>query len=208
MMFFMALTSLLHFVSWVRIVFGVLLIYSGVQAAREDDGEQDITNLWAVRMLKECLGSRLVESYDLRNHNCFVRGSDGKLKVTLLVLVILCLEIVDIFFAVDSVSAKVAQIPDYFLSYSSSVIAIFGLRAMFFVVQDMVDSFDLLKYGLCFILVFIGIELMISDWVQLPAQVVCVVILSVFVVGIAGSVAHHLINEKKDREPEASVGGT
>ena len=44
----------------------------------------------------------------------------------------------------------------------------FGLRAMFFVIQDLVHVFGLLKYGLCFILMFIGLELMISDYVALP----------------------------------------
>mmetsp|Transcript_14014 Transcript_14014/g.24593 ORF Transcript_14014/g.24593 Transcript_14014/m.24593 type:complete len:119 (-) Transcript_14014:69-425(-) len=106
-----------------------------------------------------------------------------------MVPVIFCLEMTDILFAVDSVSAKVAQIPNYYLAYSSSVIAIFGLRAMFFILRDMVDFFDLLKYGLCFILVFIGVELLLEDYVKLPAQVVCVVIFSVFLVCISGSTA-------------------
>lgn len=202
MMFFMVLTYLLHMVQWVRFVFGILLIYSGVQAARDDDGEEDVSNTVAVQLFKRCLGSRLLESYDLRGHSLFVRGEDGRLRATLLVLVIVCLEFTDIFFAIDSVSAKVAQIPDYYIAYSSSVIAIFGLRAMFFVVQDMVDSFDLMKYGLCLILVFIGIELMISDWVQLPAHVVCVVIVSVFAVGVAGSVAQQWMSSNKERSME------
>lgn len=60
---------------------------------------------------------------------------------------------------------------------------------MFFVVQDLVQLFGLLKYGLCFILVFIGVELMISDYVALPPHVVCVVILSVFSISIVGSSA-------------------
>jgi len=195
MLFFVAMTSLLHLLSWVRFVFGLLLIYSGIQAARGEDDDGDVSDTWAVRLFKSCLGSRLADSYDLQGQNLFVRGEDGRLKATLLVLVIACLEITDVLFAIDSVSAKVAQIPDYYIAYSSSVIAIFGLRAMFFIIQDVVDMFDLLKYGLCFILVFIGIELMISDWVQLPAHVVCVVIVSVFTIGIAGSVAQHCLKK-------------
>merc|ERR1719261_1769194 len=113
-------------------------------------------------MMKTVLANRLVEKYDLEENRMFVE-EDGEWKATLLVFVILCLEVTDILFAVDSVSAKVAQIPDYYIAYSSSVIAIFGLRAMFFIIQDLVDCFDMLKYGLCFILVFIGIELLASD---------------------------------------------
>jgi len=211
MVFFMALTGLLRLFKWVRFFFGILLIYSGIQAARGDDEEEDVSNTIAVRMLKRCLGSHLMEGYDTQEHCLFVRGEDGRLKATLLVVVVFCLEMTDIFFAVDSVSAKVAQIPHFYISYSSSVIAIFGLRAMFFLVQDMVDSFDLMKYGLCFILVFIGIELMIADWVQLPAHVVCVVIVSVFLVAAAGSVAQQYIDSKMEKKealietPSASV---
>eukprot|EP00418_Pyrodinium_bahamense_P094081 CAMPEP_0179030520 /NCGR_PEP_ID=MMETSP0796-20121207/10606_1 /TAXON_ID=73915 /ORGANISM="Pyrodinium bahamense, Strain pbaha01" /LENGTH=489 /DNA_ID=CAMNT_0020726701 /DNA_START=57 /DNA_END=1526 /DNA_ORIENTATION=+ len=194
MCFFMALSALLHLMSWVRFIFGVLLIYSGVQAALDDDDDPDVENTMAIRFLKRCLGSRLIDRYDLDGHSCFLRGEDGRLRATLLVPVIFCLEITDIFFAIDSVSAKVAQIPDYYIAYSSSVIAIFGLRAMFFVIQDLVDCFGLLKYGLCFILVFIGIELIVAKWVELPAHVVCVVILTVFVVCTAGSMAKGMLS--------------
>lgn len=186
MAFFMAISSLLHLVHWVRFVFGVLLIYSGIQAARDNDDEQDVSTTQAVSFLKSCLGSRLLTTYDLHTKSLFVM-QDGKLCCTLLVPVIFCLELTDIVFAIDSVSAKVAQIPNYYIAYSSSVLAIFGLRAMFFIIRDLVDYFDMLKYGLCFILVFIGVELMVSDYVKLPAQVVCVVILSVFLVCVASS---------------------
>merc|ERR1719161_1307177 len=95
----------------------------------------------------------------------------------MLLPVVLCLEMTDIVFAVDSVSAKVAQIPDQFVAYSSSVFAMFGLRALFFIIEDLVNQLWFLKYGLCFILCFIGAELMAADFVQLPATVVCMVLL-------------------------------
>lgn len=192
MMFFVALSSLLHMLHWFRFVFGGLLIYSGVQAARDDDEDMDPSDLWIVRGLKYLLGPRLSEKYDIENLSLFIR-EDGQTQATLLVPVIVCLEVTDILFAVDSVSAKVAQIPDYYLAYSSSVVAMFGLRAMFFIIEDLVGCFELLKYGLCFILVFIGVELMVEDYVKLPAQVVCVVIFSVFMVCTAGSAARTLV---------------
>mmetsp|Transcript_31245 Transcript_31245/g.89590 ORF Transcript_31245/g.89590 Transcript_31245/m.89590 type:complete len:523 (-) Transcript_31245:107-1675(-) len=206
MFFFMALSSLLHLVHWIRFVFGIILIYSGVQAARGDDDEESIADSWPVKLLKTCLGSRLSEDYDAEGR-LFCRSADGRLRATLLVPVIVCLEVTDILFAVDSVSAKLAQIPDYYIAYSSSVLAIFGLRAMFFIVRDLVDYFELLKYGLCFILVFIGIELIFSDYLRLPAQVVCVIILSVFLVCIAGSTAQKLYgtSQKDSRDVAAEA---
>merc|ERR1719387_1971249 len=191
MVFFMALASLLSFIHWFRFVFGAILIYQGIQAAQEDEEDPDIKDLHAVRCLNYCLADRLVEKYDEDQHRMFF-VEDGRLCATLLVPVVFCLEITDILFAIDSVSAKVAQIPDYYIAYSSSVLAMFGLRAMFFIITDLVDMFELLKYGLCFILVFIGVELLIEDYVKLPAQAVCVVVLSVFLVCTASSIFQKL----------------
>merc|ERR1719326_1294513 len=106
---------------------------------------------------------------------------------TLLVFVVGMCEISDIVFAVDSVSAKVAQIPDQYVAYSSSVLALFGLRAMFFIIKDLVEYFELLKFGLCFILVFIGCELLLSNWITLHPGTVCIVIVSVFMLCICAS---------------------
>merc|ERR1719316_1140114 len=105
----------------------------------------------------------------------------------MLLFVVLCLEFTDILFAIDSCSAKIAQIDDQFIAYSSSILAIFGLRAMFFIIKDLVDYFELLKYGLCFILVFIGVELMVSYWVDLPSSTACIVICLTFALCIGGS---------------------
>lgn len=189
--FFLVVSSLLEFIVWFRFVFGVFLIWSGIMAAQEeeDDGEQgSLQDYSTVRFLKACLGSRLLPTYGEDSRSLMVKEG-GQLCFTLLLPVIFTLEITDLVFALDSVSAKAAQIPDYWVSVSSSILAMFGLRAMFFVVQDLVDLFKLLKYGLCFILVFIGMELMVSDYVQLPPQAVCAVILSVFIISVAGSAA-------------------
>merc|ERR1719235_1451803 len=135
-----------------------------------------------------CLGSRLAAKYDEETQNLFIFDR-GRFRATLLVPVIVCVQVADILFAVDSVSAKVAQIPDLYICYSSSVIAFFGLRAMFFVVKDLVECFELLKYGLCIILVFIGVELMLADYVKLPAAALVILILSVFTICIVASAA-------------------
>jgi len=205
MFFFIALASLLHLMHWFRFVFGILLIYSGVQVASDDGEEQDVSQSIVVRLLKKVLGSHLVEKYDLEEHRLFLTDESQGFRATLLVPVICCLELTDILFAVDSVSAKVAQIPNNYISYSSSVLALFGLRAMFFIINDLVDFFLLLKYGLCFILVFIGIQLMVEDYVKLSAQVVTTVILSIFLVCTVGSTANKMYKQGQMRNPDMEV---
>eukprot|EP00747_Dinoflagellata_sp_TGD_P183502 gnl/TRDRNA2_/TRDRNA2_38418_c0_seq1.p1 gnl/TRDRNA2_/TRDRNA2_38418_c0~~gnl/TRDRNA2_/TRDRNA2_38418_c0_seq1.p1 ORF type:complete len:457 (-),score=113.60 gnl/TRDRNA2_/TRDRNA2_38418_c0_seq1:118-1488(-) len=206
MFFFVAAGGLLDAVDWVRFVFGAFLIYSGVQTALSDeDDDEDVKDTWLVRMLKSCLGSRLHDDYD-KDGKFFVQDQEGRTRATLLFFIVLMCEMSDIMFAVDSVSAKVAQIPDQYVAYSSSVLAMFGLRAMFFVIEDMVDYFDLLKYGLCFILVFIGLELMFSKWVKISSISACAIILSVFIVCIAGSVVRGAYAEKKEKGEDSDQG--
>jgi len=190
MVFFMVVSTLLHVSHWIRFPFGLLLIWSGIEAAKGgDDDDVNLEDTRLVRSMKWVLGSRLHEGYDEHGIRAFKYGADGKLQVTLLFLVIASLECTDVLFALDSVSAKVAQIPNQYLAFSSSVLAMYGLRATFFIVKDLVAMFELLQYGLCLILVFIGIELMLADYINMSSTTVCVLIASVFAVCVSGSVA-------------------
>merc|ERR1719284_816395 len=106
----------------------------------------------------------------------------------MLVLVIICLELTDIIFAVDSVSAIVAQISDLYLAYTACVFAMLGLRATFFVIDELVKLFSLLKYGVALILVFIGAKLMLRGWVEFHPMMVTALLLSTLMVSMLASV--------------------
>merc|ERR1719263_261822 len=97
-------------------------------------------------------------------------------RATMLFLVVVCLEISDILFAVDSVSAIVAQVNDLFLAYTSAVFAMLGLRATFFIIDVLVQLFSLLKYGVAIVLVFIGIKLCVSKVYHIPPMLVCAIL--------------------------------
>jgi len=206
MVFFMVVSTLLHVSHWIRFPFGLLLIWSGIEAAKGGDDDVNLEDTRLVRSMKWVLGSRLHEGYDEHGIRAFKYGADGKLQVTLLFLVIASLECTDVLFALDSVSAKVAQIPNQYLAFSSSVLAMYGLRAMFFIVKDLVAMFELLQYGLCLILVFIGIELMLADYIHMSSATVCVLITSVFAVCVSGSVA--LRCSRKDGKLPAEEPGS
>jgi tellurite resistance protein TerC len=115
-----------------------------------------------------------------------------KRKATMLFLVVCCLEISDILFAVDSVSAIVAQVNDLFLAYTSAVFAMLGLRATFFIIDVLVQLFSLLKYGVAIVLVFIGVKLMIGHHYHVPAGAVCLVLVG----ALAGSILASVVQEK------------
>uniref|UniRef100_A0A7S4SN40 Uncharacterized protein n=1 Tax=Alexandrium monilatum TaxID=311494 RepID=A0A7S4SN40_9DINO len=123
----------------------------------------------------------------------------GQLRATMLVLVVICLEISDMLFAVDSVSAIVAQVNDLFLAYTSAVFAMLGLRAMFFIIDVLVQLFSLLKYGVGMVLMFIGIKLIVERLYHIPPSIVCVVLVS----AVGTSMVASLIQDEVRRRRES-----
>jgi len=122
-------------------------------------------------------------------------------RATMLFLVVCCLEISDVLFAVDSVSAIVAQVNDLFLAYTSAVFAMLGLRATFFIIDVLVQLFSLLKYGVAIVLVFIGIKLILGRFYHVPASIVCVILVG----AIAGSMVASVIKEKLEKKYEGKM---
>eukprot|EP00931_Biecheleriopsis_adriatica_P005588 TRINITY_DN107081_c0_g1_i1.p1 TRINITY_DN107081_c0_g1~~TRINITY_DN107081_c0_g1_i1.p1 ORF type:complete len:452 (-),score=104.32 TRINITY_DN107081_c0_g1_i1:146-1501(-) len=101
-----------------------------------------------------------------------------EIRATMLFLVVCCLEISDIVFAVDSVSAIVAQVNDLFLAYTSAVFAMLGLRATFFIIDVLVHTFEYLKYGVSAVLVFIGVKLILAHHYDIEPHTVVFVLIS------------------------------
>jgi len=203
-MFFLCVGSVLKEMMWARLVFGILLIYSGVMSAFEDDDDddddddQDLSeSSRTVRVMSWLLGSRLKAGYD-EEGRCFVR-EDGKMKVTLLFLVILYLQISDVVFAVDSVSAKVSQLSNVYTAYSSTVLALFSLRAMYFVLEHLVHIVDTLKYGISAVLVFIGVELCLSPWVAIAPAYDFAIIIGLLALSVLASQVKSMILKRSEK---------
>jgi TerC family integral membrane protein len=98
----------------------------------------------------------------------FTVMKDGTRWFTPLFVVMVMIGITDVIFAVDSIPAIFAITLDPFIVLTSNVFAILGLRAMYFMLADLADRFHLLKYGLAFILVFIGIKMLLLDVYKIP----------------------------------------
>lgn len=126
-------------------------------------------------------------------------------RATMLFLVVVCLEISDILFAVDSVSAIVAQVSDLFLAYTSAVFAMLGLRSTFFIIDVLVKLFSLLKYGVAAVLVFIGIKLIVSKVYHIPPMVVCAVLFTTLASSMVASVVVDKLGWNNEDEDDAEV---
>merc|ERR1740130_996989 len=123
-------------------------------------------------------------------------GERMETRATMLFLVCFCLNLCDLLFAVDSVSAIVAAVNDLFLAYTSAVFAMLGMRAIFFLINIMVQLFSLLKYGVSFILVFIGIKLIAGRFYHIPSSIVCVVLVSAIATSMIASVIQERLEQK------------
>lgn len=140
---------------WLLYVFGAFLIYTGIRMFGEDEAfepeDSSIVNL-TTRFI------RISKHYDGEK---FLVRVDGKLTGTLLLLVLIVINVADVVFAVDSIPAIFGITTDRFIVYTSNIFAILGLRTFFFLLADLAEKFHFLKYGLAFVLSFIGVKMIL-----------------------------------------------
>ncbi|KAF4678791.1 hypothetical protein FOZ60_016106 [Perkinsus olseni] len=111
-------------------------------------------------------------------------------KATLLLMVVIVLGVVDVLFAVDSVTAKISQYDDMFINFSSSIFAMLTLRSLYFLVMYLSDLFVLMKYGIALILVLVGLQLLLASYIDITNRQSCAIISLVFFTSICASVVY------------------
>jgi tellurite resistance protein TerC len=192
-LFIFAGAALLHRFHWMTYVFGAFLIYTGLKLAfrKEEDTVNPEDNV-ALKLARRFL--RTTEEY---NGDHFMIVKEGVRYATPLLLVLVVIEVTDLLFAVDSVPAVLAVSKDVYVVYTSNIMAILGLRALYFVLSGMMNRFHHLGTGLSLILIFIGVKMVIVRWVHIPS----LASLAVIVVLLAGAVVLSLL-----RPPDGAAG--
>lgn len=143
---------------WVLYIFGALLVYTGIKLFKDKKEEHvDLEKSKVVRAARKYLPFTTSE-----HHGKFVLRENGKWYFTTLFLIVLMVEATDIVFAIDSIPAAFAITRDPFIIFTSNVFAIMGLRALFFLLEDVLHRFHHLQKGLAFILIFIGGKMLID----------------------------------------------
>lgn len=110
-----------------------------------------------------------------------------KRKASLLLLVVVAVWVVDLVFAVDSVASKLASVSGIFLNCSSSAFAMLSLRSLYFVMDSLARTFQMLKYGIAAVLVLIGLKLVFACWLNIPNGICFAVFLGIIVASMASS---------------------
>lgn len=140
---------------WVMYIFGAILIYTGLKLFHGKKEEHvDFKNNPIFKLANKYL------PFTTNHHNGkFFSKENGKLHVTILFMILLMVETTDIIFAVDSIPAAFSITQDPFLVFTSNIFAVMGLRALFFLLQNVLHKFHHLQKGLSFILIFIGAKM-------------------------------------------------
>ncbi len=149
--------------SWVLYIFGAFLVYTGFKFLK---GQEDDPNIEDMAILK-WLRKRMRITPTMEDDKFFVR-KDGLLWVTPLFLVLILVEASDVIFAVDSIPAIFAVTTDPFIVLTANLMAILGLRAMFFLLSGAASKMHYLPYGLGIILLFIGFKMLMLDVFHMP----------------------------------------
>lgn len=167
---------------WMLYLFGLILLVTGVKMLMMAEAEPDLERNPILQWMRR----RIRITTDFHGEQ-FLVYKDGVRWFTPLFVVLVMIGITDVIFAVDSIPAIFAITLDPFIVLTSNIFAILGLRAMYFMLADMAARFHLLKYGLSFILIFIGIKMLLLDIYKIPVGFALSVVGIVLLLSIVGS---------------------
>ena len=182
--FIFAGISLINAFHWVIYLFGAFLVYTGAKLAmpKKEDGFAPEKN----PLIK--LARRLLPvTPHFEGGNFFVRPH-GRLHATPLFIVLLVIETSDVMFALDSIPAVIAITRNEFVVFTSNIFAILGLRSLYFAVSGIMQLFRYLNLGLAVILIFIGLKMLVSHWIDIPIKLSLGIIGSVLAISVIASV--------------------
>lgn len=169
--------------SWILYLFGAFLLFTGLRMLfSKDDHDQDLNKNPAIRLVRRILP--ITDEYDGQK---FFTVKDGVRMATPLLLALVVIEFTDLLFAVDSIPAIFAITTDPFIVFTASIMAVLGLRSMYFLLAHVVNRFVYLQTGLALILVYIGVKMLIIDIFHIPSLVSLAVVIGILVLSVVAS---------------------
>jgi len=191
--FIFAGAALLERFHWVMYIFGGILVLTGIKLLREKVEELNPERNPIFRLFR-----RFVPSVADYHGEHFTVVKAGRRMATPLLAVLVAVEATDLVFAVDSIPAVFAVTRDPFIVFTSNIFAILGLRAMYFLLADVMDRFVYLKPGLAAVLMFVGTKMLIADVYKIPVAVSLGVVAGILALAVVTSLI-------ATRRPEATA---
>lgn len=174
---------------WIIYIFGAILLVSAIKLLRGGEEEHDVTHHWAVRLIEKVVpvtGKLHGQQFSVRE--------GGVRKITPLFLALVVIEATDLVFAVDSIPAVFAVTDDAFIAFSSNILALLGLRALYFVIADWVARFRYLKPGLAAVLAFVGAKMLLAEVIKVPSWI-SLIIITLILAGAA--IASYVVDKRE-----------
>ncbi|MFH0991519.1 MAG: TerC family protein [bacterium] len=178
--------------SWILYIFGAFLIFTGIKMGLQ----KETVKIKPERNILVRLFKKFFPVTPEYHGSKFFIKQGKRYSATLLFIVVLVVETTDLVFAVDSIPAIFAITTDPMIVYTSNIFAILGLRALYFALAGMMNLFHYLKVGLSVVLTFIGVKMLIADFVHMPISIALGVVGVVLVLSVIAS----LIWPKKEKK--------
>ena len=176
-------SALIASYAWVLYIFGAFLILTGIKMMKQRNEHFDVSNSKTLKLFR-----RFVRTTDEYEGQKFLTRKNGILFATPLLAVLVLVEVTDIIFAVDSIPAIFAITQEPFLVFASNALAILGLRAMYFLLADLMHRFIYLKIGLSLVLVFVGIKMIVGHaFFKIPTAISLGVVVALIAVSVIAS---------------------
>lgn len=155
--------ALINKFDWIIYVFGAFLLFTAFRMLTHKESEFDPKKSKMFRFMKKLFPV----SYKMDGDKFFIKRMGVKAATPLFVALII-IELTDILFALDSIPAILAITADPFIVFSSNILAILGLRSMYFLISRMLTKFRYINYSLVVILAFVGVKMILSHNVEIP----------------------------------------
>jgi len=185
-LFIAAGTALITKFEWVLYIFGVILVVSGWKIMFQKETQVHPEKNFFIRLARKFFPVTPTHEFSK-----FVVRDAGKVFITPLFLVLITIETTDVMFALDSIPAVFGVTRDPFIVYSSNVFAILGLRATYFLLAGIMDTFYYLSYGLSIILIFIGVKMLLEAVYPVPTTIALLVVVGILIVAVIASLVRN-----------------
>ncbi|SNS39210.1 tellurite resistance protein TerC [Granulicella rosea] len=174
--------GLLEHFHWISYVFGAILLFAAIRLVMPEKEEEEARTPGWVSWLSR------IHPVSMKQ-DCFFTVENGRRVVTMLFLCLVAIELTDVVFALDSIPAVLSITRDPFLAYTSNILAVMGLRSLFFLLANLLKQLRFLHYGLAAILGFAAFKMLAARMVEVGPLVSLAVIVGMLAITIGLSLA-------------------
>jgi len=179
--------DLLASFEWISYVFAAILLIAAIRLVLPSTHKEESTPRWITWVSR-------IHPVSLRQDKFFVR-EDGRGMVTVLFLALLAIELTDVVFALDSIPAVLSITRNPFLAYTSNIMAVMGLRSLYFLLVQSLAKLRFIHYGLAIVLAFAAFKMLSAHWLDIGPLTSLAIIVTVLSITIGLSLLYKKTSE-------------